>query len=267
MTFHFFATPAAPEEPLILHLCLEGLKSRVKHNILCNLRSAIKRGPGLDRTGPAQKKIPTMIEKVTHPFRFLEWDEIPGAPMGLRIAFDAISFEFEEALLKELKGIPREEVGNGRSVQHFGKKYDFRKHILCDSMDEEIHSRMGPCLGLLTDRVIHACGTDSPPSQPPTEMLGNHYLQGRGIKEHVDAKVFGEKIWILSLLGETVITFTHGKKEFRLQVPRRSMYSIQGEARSVWKHGIEGKDSPNPRVSLTYRSERNPTPSPVSLRY
>ena len=87
------------------------------------------------------------------------------------------------------------------------------------------------------------------------------YLKSEGcyLGGHVDDRqLSGEVLVNLSLAGTAVMTYTYDKDvsalpPVRVTLPRRSLQIQTKEVRFDWRHGIEGKDLPDVRVSITFR--------------
>jgi alkylated DNA repair dioxygenase AlkB len=219
-----------------------------RHSLRRGLINGFRRGPKPGKVGPGERVGPDQISRVTLP---LILDTPPGAPKGLLLAAEAVSPEFEAAILGELWNYPEEKVGSARWVQQFGRKYIFETKRLCPVFREQLSTRLGPCVTHFADRLraadVGALELDS--------LLVNRYGQGGGIRAHADAPVWKGRIWVLSLSSDTWVTWTKGSEEiFRLFVPRRSLYSFEGEARHLWQHRIDSADCQDPRTSLTFRS-------------
>ncbi len=76
----------------------------------------------------------------------------------------------------------------------------------------------------------------------PVEVNVLDYREERGsnIAPHIDDLwLWGERIFGLNLLSETVMTFTKGNVQIEFPVKRRLLYLITGKSRFEWMHGIQ----------------------------
>jgi alkylated DNA repair protein alkB family protein 4 len=92
----------------------------------------------------------------------------------------------------------------------------------------------------------------------PIELNVLDYSPERGsnIAPHFDDFwIWGERIFGLSLLSGTVMTFVSPdlETEIEIEVPRRSIYLISGTSRSNWMHGIKSEHIAERRVVCTLR--------------
>jgi alkylated DNA repair dioxygenase AlkB len=218
-----------------------------KNSLRRGILNGFRRGPNLGRVGPGERVGFNWISRVTLP---LILDVPPGAPNGLFLAKEAVSPEFEAAILKELWEYPEQKVGAARWVQQFGRKYIFETKKLCPVFREQLSTRLGPCVTLFADRLRAA----DKGALELNSLLVNRYGQGGGIRAHADAPVWKGRIWVLSLSSDTWVTWTKGSESYRLFVPRRSVYSFEGDARHLWQHSIDPTDCLDHRTSLTFRS-------------
>ena len=89
------------------------------------------------------------------------------------------------------------------------------------------------------------------------EALLTEYPAGAGIGWHRDAPMFGIVVAI-SFAGACRLRFQRGKGSERetaeVQLARRSLYALTGEARSDWQHSIPA--TKEVRYSLTFRNLR-----------
>lgn len=90
-------------------------------------------------------------------------------------------------------------------------------------------------------------------------VLANIYEPGSYITAHIDNPFFGEPIYVLSLLSDATMVFTcaHGRNQGRdvpIELPRRSLLTLQHDARHKWQHAIHEMDTR--RMSLVYRRPR-----------
>jgi alkylated DNA repair dioxygenase AlkB len=98
----------------------------------------------------------------------------------------------------------------------------------------------------------------------PDQVIINEYNPGEGIKPHKDRMYYENQICGVNLGSGCIMRFIKGENEevIDIEVPRRSIYVMQDDARKRWKHAIppRKKDNVNGevkhrdrRVSITYR--------------
>jgi alkylated DNA repair dioxygenase AlkB len=73
-------------------------------------------------------------------------------------------------------------------------------------------------------------------------VLEYHSERGSNIAPHMDDFwLWGQRIFGLNLLADTVMTFTKGNMEIEIPVKRRQLYLISGASRLEWMHGIKAE--------------------------
>lgn len=98
----------------------------------------------------------------------------------------------------------------------------------------------------------------------PDQVIINEYVPGEGIKPHKDRAYYENQICGVNLGSSCIMRFVKGKnlEVIDVEVPRRSMYIMQDDARKKWKHGIPPRKKDvvdgnvlhrERRVSITYR--------------
>jgi alkylated DNA repair protein (DNA oxidative demethylase) len=179
-------------------------------------------------------------------------------PEGFVFAPDFITEPEELELVEQLGRLPFQEVVfrgvvANRRVLHFGYGYEYNSGKVSP----------GPPLPVfllpLRRSVAEWMGAAADALQ---EVLVTEYRPGAGIGWHRDAPAFG-KVAGVSLLGDCDFRFrlpAHGKGEtaesLRFRLPRRSVYLLDGPARTRWQHSIP--DVEGFRYSLTFRTLRRP---------
>ncbi|MBL4675368.1 MAG: alpha-ketoglutarate-dependent dioxygenase AlkB [Mucilaginibacter sp.] len=99
---------------------------------------------------------------------------------------------------------------------------------------------------------------------PPDQVIINEYVPGEGIKPHKDRAYYENQICGVNLGSSCVMRFTKGtgQEVFDIEIPRRSLYVMQDDARKKWKHAIPPRKKDKldgevhqreRRVSITYR--------------
>lgn len=172
---------------------------------------------------------------------------------GLTYADDIVSEAGEAALIDkivalDLKPFQFQQWEGKRLTRSFGWTYDFQTGRFAPS--EPIPEWLAPA----RERAARFAGLV--PSDL-VQALVIEYGVGAGIGWHKDRPVF-EHVVGISLGAATAMRFRRraGSGFERVSVPlaRRSIYHLDGEARSDWEHSIA--DMSERRWSLTFRSLR-----------
>ncbi len=98
----------------------------------------------------------------------------------------------------------------------------------------------------------------------PDQVIINEYVPGEGIKPHKDRAYYENQICGVNLGSGCIMRFIKGQYEevINIEIPRRSAYVMQDDARKKWKHAIPPRKKDNiegnvkhrdRRVSITYR--------------
>jgi alkylated DNA repair dioxygenase AlkB len=184
-------------------------------------------------------------------------------PPGLQYRPDLLSAREEQALLNELRALPFKEfefhgfVGKRRVVS-FGWRYDFNGGGLTKTDD------MPGFLLPLRERAAVFAGMSPENLQ---QVLLIEYGPGAAIGWHKDRSVFGEVIGI-SLLSGCTFRFrrkaSRGWERASLHLEPRSVYLLQGPARSEWEHSIPPVETL--RYSITFRNIIDPARKPSAQR-
>ncbi|WP_344850839.1 alpha-ketoglutarate-dependent dioxygenase AlkB [Pedobacter jeongneungensis] len=98
----------------------------------------------------------------------------------------------------------------------------------------------------------------------PDQVIINEYLPGEGIRPHKDRNYYENQICGVNLGSGCIMRFIKGKnlEVIDIEMPQRSMYIMQDDARKKWTHGIPPRKKDNingilvkreRRVSVTYR--------------
>lgn len=174
-------------------------------------------------------------------------------PEGFRYQPELIGPADERALVERLREMPFEAFEfhgytGKRRVVSFGWHYDFSGRSLQKA--DEIPGFLLPL------RSLAARFADLPP-QALQHVLVTEYGPGAGIGWHRDKGVFGRVVGV-SLLAPCVFRFRRaaGEKWERasLVTAPRSVYLLDGAARSAWEHSIAPVKAL--RYSITFRSLR-----------
>lgn len=174
---------------------------------------------------------------------------------GFLIYPDFISETLEQQLIAEIDAQPWM-VDYSRRLQYYG----FRNELEEPYPLIAIPLRIPPTINELA-RKIHA---DKYLKYCPDQVIINEYQPGEGIRPHKDRNYYENQICGINLASGCVMRFTNGKngEVLDIEIPRRSLYIMQDDARKKWNHSIppRKKDLINGtirhrerRVSITYR--------------
>jgi alkylated DNA repair dioxygenase AlkB len=109
----------------------------------------------------------------------------------------------------------------------------------------------------------------------PDQVIINEYVPGEGIKPHKDRAYYENQICGVNLGSGCIMRFIKGKNEevVDIEIPRRSLYVMQDDARKKWKHAIPPRKKDNidgtvrhreRRVSITYRKVKPGKVHPIN---
>lgn len=177
------------------------------------------------------------------------------APLGLRYDAAFVSPPEEQALLAGMADLAFGEVrmhgvAARRRVVQFGWRYSFDARRLSAGLD------VPPWLHPLQARAAEWIGTD--PGEL-SEVLVTEYTPGATIGWHRDAPPFGIVVGV-SLRAACTFRFRVREGErtrrYAIDMPPRSAYVLDGEARTRWEHSIPPVREL--RYSITFRTLRRP---------
>jgi len=109
----------------------------------------------------------------------------------------------------------------------------------------------------------------------PDQVIINEYVPGEGIKPHKDRAYYENQICGVNLGSSCIMRFIRGAnlEIVDVEVPRRSLYVMQDDARKKWKHGIPPRKKDvvdgqvqhrERRVSITYRKVKPKRVKPMN---
>ncbi|RBQ11784.1 alpha-ketoglutarate-dependent dioxygenase AlkB [Pedobacter miscanthi] len=174
---------------------------------------------------------------------------------GLYIYPNFISGSLEEELLQEIdKQIWM--VDYSRRLQYYGYRNELEEPHQLISIPLTIPERIYH----LSKNIVSQGLLDLQPDQ----VIINEYLPGEGIRPHKDRSYYENQICGINLGSGCLMRFIKGKnlETVDIEMPRRSMYIMQDDARKKWTHGIPPRKKDNingalmkreRRVSITYR--------------
>jgi alkylated DNA repair dioxygenase AlkB len=181
------------------------------------------------------------------------FDDQAVGPAGLRYAPDFISAADEQELIAGIAALPLQPFQFGafegrRRVKSFGFRYDY-------SLQKLQPSEPIPDWLERTARAVERFGKLLPGSV--RQVLCTEYDVGVGIGWHRDRPHF-DKVFGISLGSACRLRFRRRKgdkwERFALQAEPRSIYLMDGEARSSWEHSIPPVE--RQRYSITFRTMR-----------
>ncbi|XP_028322955.1 alpha-ketoglutarate-dependent dioxygenase alkB homolog 4 [Gouania willdenowi] len=178
---------------------------------------------------------------------------------GVFLWLNFISEEEEDELLKSMDKDVWIQSQSGRKKQDFGPKVNFKKRKV----------RVGDFSGLpmLSHKLVLRMQREPILAHfEPVEQcnLDYHPERGSAIDAHLDDSwLWGERLVTINMLSDTTLTMSvdeglpeaglMGAVHVAVQLPRRSLVVLFGEARHRWKHAIHREDIHDRRVCSTYR--------------
>jgi alkylated DNA repair dioxygenase AlkB len=181
------------------------------------------------------------------------FEPVPRLPAGFNYRPDLLSADEERALVQAMTDLPFKEFAfrgflGKRRVVSYGWRYDYNGGGLRKSDD------MPAFLLPLRQTAAEFAGLAAEQFQ---QALVTEYRPGATIGWHKDRPVFGEVVGI-SLLSACNFRLRRragtGWERAALMVEPRSIYLLQGPARSEWEHSIPAGDAL--RYSVTFRNFR-----------
>ncbi len=185
---------------------------------------------------------------------------------GLFIYTDFIDEATETELLNE---IDRQTwiVDYQRRLQYYGYRNELEKPYDLIPFPVE----MPPLIADLSQQMVsrHII------VQQPDQVIINEYAPGEGIRPHKDRNYYDNQICGVNLGSGCIMRFIRGKnlEVIDIEVPRRSVYVMQDEARLKWKHAIPPRKKDvidgeikhrERRVSITYRKVKPAKVKPMN---
>ena len=176
-------------------------------------------------------------------------------PEGFRYKANLISAAEEQALIHVFQSLPFKEFEfhgflGKRRVVSFGWRYDFDGGGLQKTDD------MPPFLLATRER---AAAFAALPAAQLQQVLVTEYRPGAAIGWHKDRAIFGEVLGI-SLLSQCTFRLRRkagdGWQRAALALEPRSVYLLEGSARTDWEHSIPAVTAL--RYSITFRNFPDP---------
>lgn len=181
-----------------------------------------------------------------------------AAVPGLLIYPEFISADTEKELLSEVDG-QTWMVDYARRLQYYGFRNELEEPYQLISIPLQIPPLIYKLSKEIVDKkLLH---------YQPDQVIINEYIPGEGIRPHKDRNYYENQICGVNLGSSCVMRFIRGKnlETIDVQIPRRSLYIMQDDARKKWSHGIPPRKKDifdgavqhrDRRVSITYRKVR-----------
>ncbi|RYE26618.1 MAG: alpha-ketoglutarate-dependent dioxygenase AlkB, partial [Sphingobacteriales bacterium] len=168
---------------------------------------------------------------------------------GLFIYPDFISEELEKQLLTEIDQ-QIWIVDYKRRLQYYG----YRNELDAPYDLIAFPIAMPPQIHVLSKTIVQQKLLDSQPDQ----VIINEYTPGEGIIPHKDRNYFENQICGVNLRSGCIMRFVKDRtrETIDLEIPRRSIYIMQDDARKKWKHGIPPRKKDNIKGNLQHRERR-----------
>lgn len=174
---------------------------------------------------------------------------------GFLIYPDFISEALEQQLIAEIDAQPWM-VDYARRLQYYG----FRNELEAPYALIGIPLPIPPAISEVARKIF----TEKNLEHAPDQVIINEYQPGEGIRPHKDRNYYENQICGLNLASGCIMRFTKVKdgEVVDIEIPARSLYIMQDDARKKWNHGIppRKKDLINGvirhrgrRLSITYR--------------
>ncbi|HKS25640.1 MAG TPA: alpha-ketoglutarate-dependent dioxygenase AlkB [Thermoanaerobaculia bacterium] len=160
------------------------------------------------------------------------------APEGFRYRADFLTPDEERELVEHVAALPFHEVRmHGvvarRTVIHFGYDYDYSGWKITPT------DAPPPFLRFVIERAAAEAGVAA---ERLAQFLIARYPPGASIGWHRDAPMFGVPVIGVSLLGACRMRFRrkqgNGWESFEQRLEPRSLYILDGAARTQWQHHI-----------------------------
>jgi alkylated DNA repair dioxygenase AlkB len=159
---------------------------------------------------------------------------------GLQLYYNFIDAQSEKCLVDYIMSQPWPETlaPNGtamkRRTQHYGWRY-----VYVSGKVSEPAPPITNILESLRQSLVNTFG------RPFDQMIINLYERNQGISSHIDNLAYGDTIITISLLADTVMTFSRYGEIVNVYLPRFSMAVMKDEARYLWYHSISSKVAPS----------------------
>ena len=183
---------------------------------------------------------------------------------GLTLYPDFISLAHEEELLKEIDQQPWV-VDYNRRLQYYG----YRNELEAPYDLVPFPVAIAPKMYSLSEEIVK----QGILLEQPDQVIINEYDPGQGIRPHKDRNYFENQICGVNLGSGCVMQFIKSGEKIEVEMPRRSIYVMQDEARTRYKHAIPPRKKDKlegnvqhreRRVSITYRKVKMNKVKPIN---
>ena len=154
---------------------------------------------------------------------------------GLELIGDFITEAEEKAILDEVPFSQETLAVCRNSVRRYGPQRAYAGNIVSRELPKSIKA-LCPKLGL---------------PYVPTSITVNEYYAGQSLGLHIDEKLCGPIISVLSLVSEATMRFEKDGISHYIKLPARSLIHMRGDSRYKWKHGVEPLKAA--RMSIVFR--------------
>jgi alkylated DNA repair dioxygenase AlkB len=189
-----------------------------------------------------------------------------NAVPGLLVYRDFINTAMEEKLINEIDAQPWV-VDYDRRLQYYG----YRNELESPYDLVAFPVPFPPLIKKLSTEIV----AQNLLLHQPDQVIINEYLPGQGIRPHKDRNYFANQIAGVNLGSGCILRFIkiNGGDVVDVEIPVRSLYIMQDEARYKWNHAIppRKKDTINGnvqhrerRLSITYRKVRMEKVKPIN---
>lgn len=183
---------------------------------------------------------------------------------GFTLYTNFINDTREEELLKEIDQQPWV-VDYDRRLQYYGYRNELEKpYDLVEFPVAIPHAVLRLSEELVEQKIL---------LEQPDQMIINEYDPGQGIRPHKDRNYFENQICGVNLGSGCVMQFIKSGEKIEVEIPRRSIYVMQDEARTRYKHAIPPRKKDKldgdvkhreRRVSITYRKVKLQRVKPIN---
>jgi alkylated DNA repair dioxygenase AlkB len=159
--------------------------------------------------------------------------------LGFLFIPDFITVDEEKMILDSIKKSEAKKKSDRNSIQRFGSTVPYQSHVVSKTIPEYFN--------FVLDRIVERNIHDS----RPESVSVNEYHVGQAIRPHIDSRGSGEKISVISLLGDAIMVFEKGDEVIKVDLPPRCLSQMSGVVRHEWMHSIEPVKAS--RYSIVFR--------------
>ncbi|HEY0046353.1 MAG TPA: alpha-ketoglutarate-dependent dioxygenase AlkB, partial [Flavobacterium sp.] len=150
---------------------------------------------------------------------------------GFQLHRDFITAEMEDNLIREIDNQVWV-VDYDRRLQYYG----YRNELESPYDLVEFPVTIPPLINNLAEKLVESKIL----AHQPNQVIINEYAPGQGIRPHKDRNYFDNQICGVNLGSGCVMRFIKikGGDVVDVEIPRRSLYVMQDDARYKWNHAI-----------------------------